>query len=192
MKQKLELYILSLWLLFILVFINKVSIPVCFKNCEFIGIKELLLTNYIPLFCLVFILMGCWFYLRFRHTVVSGSSGLPEKIVSVKNLNWEHLTFLVTYIIPLVSFELDFNLAENRNTLMFFLVLIIIGAIYISTNMFYTNPTLALLGYQIYEIEAGAESKRMIVITRGTLLKDDWIRKRHINDNIYFAVKKDK
>jgi len=192
MKQKLELYILSLWLLFILVFINKVSFPICFKNCEFIGFIELIKTNYIPAICLVFLIAGIWFYLRFHHTVVSGSSGLPEKISTVKNLNWEHLTFLVTYIIPLVSFELDFNLAENRNTLMFFLILIIIGAIYVSTNMFYTNPTLALLGYHIYEIEAGAESKRMIVISRDSLLKDDWIRKRHINDNIYFAIKKDK
>ncbi len=192
MKQKIELYILSLWLLFILVFINKITIPLCYQNCEFIGFKELFSTNLIPSFCLFFVILGVMFYLRFHHTVVSGSPGLPEKVNSIKNLNWEHLTFLVTYIIPLVSFDLDFNLAENRNTLMFFLVLLIIGAIYISTNMFYTNPTLALLGYHIYEIKIGQESKRIIIITRTSILSNDWIRKKHISDNIYFAIKVEK
>ncbi len=142
MKLKFQLYILSLWLLFILLFINKVSFPICFeKNFMFIGFYELLRSNIIPVISILMVFLGFIFYLRFKY-IIDGNHSLPEKINKIENVNWEHLTFLTTYIIPFVTF----NFNEERNGLIFFLLLLIIGLIYLKTNMFYTNPTLALLG----------------------------------------------
>lgn len=104
------------------------------------------------------------------------------------NLNWEHLTFLVTYVIPLLSFDLDFDLAKNRNGLMFFLVLLVIGLIYVKTNMFYNNPTLAILGYHIYKVDT-ENKKHIVLISKDTLVEENWIEYKHISDNIYFAIK---
>lgn len=187
MWLKIQLYILSLWLLFILLFINKINIPICFINCEFIGINKLITQNLIPLLSIVFILYGIWVYLRFNY-IIKGSKSLPEEIKEVENINWEHLTFLVTYVIPLLSFDLDFNLSEDRNGLMFFLVLIIIGMIYVKTNMFYNNPTLAILGYHIYKSQT-TNRKNIVIISRETLNQGDWVQHRLISDNIYYAIK---
>ncbi|MBV2195329.1 MAG: anti-phage protein KwaA [Flavobacterium sp.] len=187
MKLKIQLYILSLWLLFILLFINKVKIPLCFFDCEFVGWKKLLLDNIIPTISIVIVVLGFIFYFRFKY-IVSGNKSLPEKVTNIENINWEHLTFLVTYVIPLLSFDLDFNLDEDRNSLMFFLVLIIIGLIYVKTNMFYTNPTLAILGYHIYKIST-TKRNNVIFISRDIISENDWIEYKLLSDNIYIANK---
>ncbi len=187
MKLKIQLYILSLWLLFILLFINKVKIPLCFSDCDFIGCKKLFLDNIIPTISLVVVILGFIFYFRFKY-IVSGNKSLPEKVTEIENINWEHLTFLVTYVIPLLSFDLDFNLDEDRNSLMFFLVLIIIGLIYVKTNMFYTNPTLAILGYHIYKIST-TKRNNAIFISKDVISESDWIEHKLLSDNIFIANK---
>ena len=184
MKLKIQLYILSLWLLFILLFINKVNIPYCFgKNCEFIGFFELIKKNIVPTISLILVIFGLIFYFRFKY-IISGNHSLPEKISSIENVNFEHLTFLATYLLPFLTF----NLTEDRNTLIFFLILIIIGMIYVKTNMFYTNPTLALLGYHIYKIST-TNRTNIIIISKDKLVATDWIAVRLLSDNIYIAKK---
>ncbi|ANF52770.1 hypothetical protein A0O34_20620 [Chryseobacterium glaciei] len=184
MKLKIQLYVLSLWLLFILLFINKVSFPTCFGiNCGFISFQDILEMNIIPSISLIIVILGFIFYFQFKY-IINGNRSLPEKISKIENLNWEHLTFLVTYILPFLSF----NLGENRNGLIFFLSLIIIGFIYVKTNMFYTNPTLALLGYHIYKIST-ANNDGIIIITKDIIKKDDWIKSKLLSDNIYIANK---
>ncbi len=187
MRLKIQLYILSLWLLFTLLFANKVQVPLCFDNCEFIGFWNLIKLNIIPIISIVFIVAGFWFYYRFKY-IIKGAKSLPEKIEEMENINWEHLTFLVTYVIPLLSFDLDFNLSEDRNGLMFFLVIIVIGMIYVKTNMFYNNPTLAILGYHICKTKT-TNKKNIILISREVFQEQDWIEYKLISDNIYFAIK---
>ena len=159
----------------------------CLVNCEFIGFKELIYLNIIPTIAIVFIILGLWFYSRFKY-IIKGAKSLPEQIKEIENINWEHLTFIVTYVIPLLSFDLDFNLTKDRNGLMFFLVLIVIGMVYVKTNMFYNNPTLAILGYHIYKSET-TNKKNIVLISRNVLNESDWIEYKLISDNIYFAIK---
>jgi hypothetical protein len=66
MKLKVQLYILSLWLLFLLLLVNKLNIPLCFGDCEFIGFYELIRMNVIPIICLAFVLAGFWFFYKFK------------------------------------------------------------------------------------------------------------------------------
>lgn len=190
MWQKIKLYIISLSFLFILLAINQV--PVCFgKGCEFISLKELFVVwPPILLFCLIGFIASVIFYLTFRYTIVKGA-GLPaEEIQSIESLNYENLTFLATYIIPLVCFDLDFHLGENRNFIMLLLVLFLIGWIYVKTNIYYTNPTLAVLNFKIYKVTTN-EKGTYIIITKTSLRKGDMIIPNDIGDNIYFASKYD-
>ncbi len=188
MWLKIQLYVLSLWLLFLLLFVNKINISIHFGNgYEFIGFRTLLKDNIIPLICVIFVFMGFVFYGKFKY-IIKGAKSLPEQIVEIENINWEHLTFLVTYVVPLLSFDLDFDLSNDRNGLMFFLVLLIIGMIYVKTNMFYNNPTLAILGYHIYKAKT-TNKNHIILISKDTLVEQNWIEYKHISDNIYFAIK---
>lgn len=185
MRQKIELYIISLWFLFLLLFIDKIHVPLCFgEGCIFIGFWELLLLNPVPAVSLGLIILGAVFYRHFRYTVVDSAPDLPMKIVTIEDLYFENLSFLITYIIPLVGFDLD----NNRKRLMLFLVLFLIGWFYVRANMFYTNPSLAVLGYRIYKIDT-VETKNMIVIVRGRLAVDQEIYPVKLDDNIFFVTR---
>ena len=187
-REKFELYILSLWLLFFLIIIVTADIPVCFgKDCSFIGWKLLLSKNIIPLVSFGFLLLGAFYYLRFDYRI-SGSKKIPAKIESVEDLNYEHLTFLTTYIIPLICF----NLTSSRYIFALAFLLSIIGIIYVKTDKFYANPSLAVLGYRLYKVTITTRTKNkenIIVITKDRLYKSDQIRMLDLDEKVCFGRK---
>ena len=190
--DKIGLYITSLWLLFLLLILLTIDIPITFSNnYTFIGFDELLKRNIIPVVSFIFLLIGIIYCFRFDYKF-KGTAPLQIKVEEIKNVNYEHITFLTTYIIPLLSFDIS-NL---RYLMLLFLLLIIIGAIYIKTDLFYTNPTLALLGYHIYEMTGSRniEIKKddyvnIIVITKTKMSSNDEIQLSFLSDNIYFGRK---
>jgi hypothetical protein len=185
MWQKIELYIISLWFLFVLLFANNIHIPVCFRSdCAFMGFKTLVEMNVIAIISILFIVLGAVFYLRFNYKIVKAAPTLPKTIAKIEDSHFENLTFLITYIIPFVGFDL--NITRNRLTLV--LMLILIGGFYVQANMFYTNPSLAVLGYRIYRLDT-SESSNMIVIVKGRLHKGDSIYSKKIDENIYFVTR---
>lgn len=187
MWQKIQLYIISLWFLFVLLFINK--IPYCYgESCQFVGIERLFSEFIVVIFCAFFILLGLFFYRQFNYKVERGAQTNPKSITRIESLNFETLSFLATYVVPLVCFDLDFDLDKGRNFLMLILVLILIGFIYIKANIFYTNPTLAVLGYKIYKVDTGSLSN-VVIIAREKLELGNSIRTKLIDENIYFATK---
>lgn len=184
--SKVELYIVSLWLLFILVVVITLDVPLCTgSDCTFIGWQVLLERNVIPGCGLLLLLLGAFFYLRFWY-VLRGSTELPLTITRIENINFEHLTFLTTYIIPLICFDLS----NTRYAVVLLVLLVFIGAIYVKTDMFYANPSLALLGYHIYR--ADAESRvgpktGIVLITRDRLAAGDKAHYRKLDERIYYV-----
>jgi hypothetical protein len=182
MWQKLEFYIISLFFLFLLLFINKV--PVCFdlQNSEFVGFKSLVTIHLLITLCVVFMILGIIFFFRFKYNFEAGSSLLPIKVKEIENVNFESVTFLATYIVPLACIDLD----KDRSPLMLIVILILIGWIYIKTNLFYTNPTLAVWGYHIYKISS-EEKKNITIITRKRISLGDQLFLKNIDDKIFIA-----
>lgn len=189
MKRKIGLFFLSLWLLFVLIIIITIDVPVYFsENCGFMDFGELLKTNIIPLLSFIALMIGAISYFDFKHQI-GGSPELSFKITEIENIDYEHLTFLTTYIIPLVCFQFD----VFRYQLVFILILIAIGIIYIRTDLFYANPTLAILKFRIYkvsgEFRGGTIRKAKILITRNKLNKGDNVKYLKLDEKIYYAFK---
>lgn len=194
MRFKIELYILSLWVLFFLLFANKIQIPFYFgQDWQFVGTWNLLNKNWIPVFCLIGMGYGFYIFLyRFKHKVLDSGKKGPWEIAEIETISFENLSFLATYIIPLLCFDLDFHLDEGRNAFMLILVLFAIGAIYIKANLYYTNPSLALLNYKIYTIQYSSQqnTKKCIALSKEKLTVGDVIFAKHIDENVYFIRKK--
>ncbi len=185
-KEKFELYILSLWLLFILIIIVTIDIPLCIgPKCEFIGMSSLVRRNIVPLIAAIFVGLGVLYYLRFNYSI-SGGQSIPVEVQSVTDINYEHLTFLTTYIVPLICF----NLTSSRYLLVLAILILAIGIIYVKTDKFYANPTLAVLGFRLYSAEVIRRTGEVVAVTlisKDQIYNGDRIRFLELDNRIYCA-----
>ncbi|MBA8868813.1 anti-phage protein KwaA [Pantoea agglomerans] len=186
-RRKIDLYILSLAILFVFFIFITSKIPVCFSSqCEFIGFKSLIKSNIIPTVCIILLLYCLFAYSRFKYDT-KRSVQLPVKILKIEKINYEHLTFLATYIIPLITFDFE----KERYVLVLAVLLIIMGVIYIKTDLFYANPSLALLGFNIYKVDvklSDEESKDgIIIITRKKLIVDQMVGYIKLDDRVFYS-----
>lgn len=186
--EKFELYIVSLWFLFFLIIVVSFDAPVCFgEGCQFIGFWKLLYTNIVSFVSLILLLFGVVYYYRFDHRV-SGAGSIPARITKIEDVNYEHLTFLTTYIIPLICF----NLTNFRYVLALTFLLAVIGVIYVKTDKFYANPTLAVLGFKVYKVNLETRlgpKESVILISRKRLTGGDRVSWLCLDEKVYFARK---
>lgn len=78
---------------------------------------------------------------------------------------------------------------SDREIFVLFAVITIIGCIFVKTNLYYTNPSLVLMGFNVYSVKCknGSAFKKGIVIVNGKLNVNDTIRYMSLSDNVYFA-----
>lgn len=185
-KLKIELYFISLSLLFLLLIIKTIDIPIYIgPRMQFVGFKYLLSNNIFTILFLILFLISLVMRKRFGKNL-EGTTLIPCRIFHVKNLNYNYLMFFSTYIIPLICFDTQ----DLRDCILLLILLSILFVLFIRTNVYYQNPTLALMGFNLYEadmIYKGNQLSNVIIIADGTLLENMIINKHNIdgNDVIY-------
>lgn len=185
-RRKIDLYVLSLALLFVFFLIISTKLPVnSFHIDEVENWKELVADNPLSV-ASAFALLYCLFsYLRFSFDL-KGATEIPFEIKKLEDINYEHLTFLATYVVPLISF--DFG--SGRQMIVLGLLLVMMGAIYIKTDLFYANPSLALLGFRIYRASGSfknGEREGIILICQGRLAEKQKVAYIKLDDRIYYV-----
>ena len=174
---KSRFYLMSLWLLFIIIFLLTVDVPISFEaDAKFIGFGALLRRNILSVIALVLSIISWGFACKTQYEW-SGVSNPPYTIETVKNENYEYLTFLTTYIIPLICIDLK----SIRHVIVLGVLLFLIGWIFVKMDLYYGNPTLALMGYRLYraKIKDVNAPDGIILISKDRLTSDvaiKWIR----------------
>lgn len=188
--QKMNLYILSLGLLFVFFIIISFKPP---KNtCILLqwslsSVWHIINTNMVSIISTIALLYSIIVYIKFQINLGS-STDLPFTIKKIENSSYENLTFLATYIIPLISFDFD----NNRQLIILAILLIVMGIIYIKTDLFYANPSLALLGFKLYKADGSfknGERNDIILITRERLSLNDKATYIKLDERIYYVKK---
>lgn len=182
--MKLSLYLISLWILFFMLIVLKLDISTIPFKLNLTDIREFLYRNSVSSICLVFILLGgvgdWWF-----KDSLNNAKQLPVEVRECESINYENLSFLATYIIPLVCFPME----TEREIFVMFSVIVIIGCIFVKTDLYYTNPSLILIGFNVYRVCTNSEKefRQGIVIIKGKLKKGDSIKYLILSDNVYFG-----
>ncbi|MCM1189682.1 MAG: hypothetical protein NC541_10360 [bacterium] len=133
--MKLSLYLISLWILFFMLIILKLDVSMVPFAINRENINNFARRNVISCICLGFIILGEVGYLRFRDSL-NNAKQLPVEIKKCESINYENLSFLATYIIPLVCFPME----TEREIFVMFSVIVIIGCIFVKTNLYHINP----------------------------------------------------
>lgn len=184
-RRKTDLYILSLGLLFIFFIIIAAEVPDAFSFKDAESWKVLIMTNPLPMISVLSLLYCVFAYFRFDFDL-KGANQIPFEVKKLENINYEHLTFLATYVVPLISF--DFG--SGRQMIVLALLLAVMGVIYIKTDLFYANPSLALLGFHIYRASGhfkNGEREGITLVCRERLKENQKISYIKLDERIYYV-----
>lgn len=182
---KIRFYFMSLWLLFVLIFLLTVDIPIDFStNAHFIGLLPLIKKNWLAFSALLLSILG-WIVASCEKRKWRGVTNPQYEIISVKNENYEYLTFLTTYIIPLICIDLT----KIRYVIVLVVLLVLIGFIFIRMDLYCGNPTLALMGYRLYraKIKGVDNPDGVILISTDRLFKKSSIKWIPIDKYVWIA-----
>ncbi|ARK31355.1 hypothetical protein [Halalkalibacter krulwichiae] len=101
---------------------------------------------------------------------------IREKTNTFINKNSDVMNYIVTYLIPFLSFNFD----KLNQTIAFTILIFVLSIVYIHSNIFYINPILIISGYKIYEI-----NDKYLLITKFTVKRDKKLKLYRIHDNVY-------
>jgi hypothetical protein len=159
----------------------------------------LFLSSYIPLYAilLLFTWKSNWniFYsliglilITFITLLISFKSinSLQKTYIKVKRVdpkNGEFIGYIFTYILPFLSS----NFSDIKYVIGMGLFFILVGFMYVRSNLIYTNPILNLLGYSLYEIEDNKENMMVLITKESSLRKESNIKVINIGKNVYLG-----
>jgi hypothetical protein len=88
----------------------------------------------------------------------------PVKVMveDVTSKNAEAMSYIVTYVIPFIDLPLD----DWQNVVSLGVFFIMLGVIYVSTNMIHINPMLNIMWLHIHEIKTGGITHSLITHRR--------------------------
>ena len=189
-RNKLKLFAISLTAVWIVLFIKNVDIPVYFGgDSQFVGWARLLTyRNLIALFSVVMMAVSIHSIIQLRHRLKGSPSGLTVTLTVVKDKNYDYVNTLATIV---TLFSVIFISVDGLRDLMVFLVLMaVVGICFLKTNLYYSNPMFAALGYKLYTVNSNCEKLKddAIAIYHGNLSTDNKVRFYHISDNVYYLI----
>ena len=182
---KIKFYIISILILLVLaVFID---IKLFDSNEAYLDLCELICCTWFSIISIVFIIMGFIFLLLQNHEL-NGAANPCCRITKIENVNYEFLTFLTTYIIPLICFDFD----KTRYKIVFLILLIIIGIVFVKMNLYVANPILAIMGYRLYKVSVDKkkDNKDILVISRSELFNNDSIDWIKLDDTCWYVKRR--
>ena len=131
--------------------------------------------------------------LGFKGVQTSGFNAAGEQIIITEDKSEGSATFLVTYILPLLTDDLS----SLRELIVFLLMLAMIITLLINSKVFYYNPILTALKYKVFtfkfqnpdsEIESAIAEKEYTGITRGDKISTDiTIKRKYISDDVFLV-----
>ena len=186
MGKKIQIYFMSLGFFFVLLMMKSIYIQIYFgKDSHFVGWKNLFLNNIVSIGCLL-LLFVVYICKKNFDKEIEGCKDLPCILVDLENKNENYIVFLTTYIIPL----LDWDFSSIRSILILITIIVLNGWLLIKTNLYYQNPMLALMGYNVYWAEISRkdnDGKQVILISKDKLERNAQIQAHELEDGVLLA-----
>lgn len=140
----------------------------------------------------IFAIIACIFFVIFIKFNENKAADSEYVLLNYNDTASQSISYIITYIIPF----LDFNLSYRYDILCVYVLLVVIGIIYINTDLIHSNPLLYVLGYSAFDTEV--KDIRNDVTIKSTLLvkreykfdlyKNDLINTALINNNCKYLL----
>ena len=147
----------------------------------------LLITVVLEVLCFLWIIYSINSVRYFKKSQRSNFVSVGESLIDIEKIQDSGVTFFMTYVLPMAMDDLD----TLRGFSVFVLLMAMLFALMWKTNLYYQNPVLTILGYEIFSFEfettqlAEYKEKECIGITRGKVEEGNNIKRQIISDNVF-------
>ena len=178
---------LSSFLPMYLLLIMKLLLEIVNKNLTFNILNSIML----GLLSLFVVAGGIGLYIATKH---SKSKGQKIVIVEKENITDQHF---LGYFSLFVLFALTFEIEYISMAVVFIAIIVLVGIVYINSQLFYINPLLNILGYSFYNITFYTDNKENLrkakIFFKGDIIthKKTYFVKE-LQENLCFVDKKKK
>jgi hypothetical protein len=189
--NKFKLFSISLIAVWVVLLVKNVDIPIYFgTDAQFVGFRRLLTYgNFIAFVSAIMIVIALLSLHQLNHRLQGSPDTLKNTLTEVGDRSVEYVNVLAT-VVTLISVILV-PTETLRDFIVFLLLMTVISICFMRTNLYYSNPLFAVLGYHIYTV--GSESNKLpkgsIAISRKRLAAGDKVVSYHISDNVYSLEK---
>lgn len=186
---KVGMFNLSLLPLYLILFIQHFDASGFYIPESFLDLKDILRvvvhSNRLIFSLAIFLLFFGFLTLYVFNRKLSYGREDSVSITNIRSKEFEHLTFIATYVLPLFAYQIK----GIQSFIVFLSLLILIGSLYVKSNWYYLNPILLFFGYSIYSAEI--KGGNVVLITRFKIINSQF-NSRYIDlgDNIIFLVDK--
>lgn len=115
-------------------------------------------------------------------------------VVKAENKTKDSLSYLVPYIISFVGFDLT----RWQDVSALSILLLILFAVYVNSDLLYINPILSFFNYRVYQVEvsknaAGCDDSRwdITLLTKRSIKNNEVIQVWSISDSVFLEMNKD-
>ncbi len=116
--------------------------------------------------------------------VIRKVNPISIKVAAVNRRDGEAMSYIVTYLLPFLDLPVG-TFKEGMSLAIFFVVL---GILYINSDMLHINPMLNLFGYHIYEVELES-GETASLITKNRVRRGTAVSAVKAGDELYLEAK---
>jgi hypothetical protein len=106
---------------------------------------------------------------------------IQEKVTGLHGRDAEPMSYIASYLIPFVA--LPFSGWQQGIALL--ILIVVLGIVYVNSNMIHINPMLNLLGYHLYEITVEDSKETYSLITRRRIGRGEALHLIDIGEGIF-------
>ena len=148
---------------------------------------SIFVTLLLEFFCLLWIIYSVYSIRSFAKSQWANFVSEGESLIDIEKISDSGVTFFMTYVLPMTMEDLD----TWKGFFVFGILMIMLFALMWKTNLFYQNPVLTLLGYEVFSFKFETtqlteyREKECIGITRSTVSEVHSIKRQKISDNVF-------
>lgn len=111
----------------------------------------------------------------------------PSKIsvTAVVSRDGDVMSYIVTYLLPFLAVKLNDPIDVGSLAVFF----IVIGILYVNSNMIQTNPVLNIVGYHVFEIEDGDGKTASLICKRAYIRTSSEVTTISLGDYVLLEKK---
>lgn len=148
---------------------------------------SLFITMLLEIFCLIWVIYSAYGIKSFNASQRANFTSKGESLKDIVKISDSGVTFFMTYVLPMAMDDLN----TFKGIFVFGILMAILFALMWKTNLYYQNPVLTVLGYEVFSFQfettqlSEYRDKECIGITRGIVRTEHSIKRQKISDNVF-------